>query len=275
MSHMDAISYRGKRVVITGAASGMGAAATEIVKELGGEIFALDIKPVTASGVEFLETNLGDRASIDAVLAKITGQIDAIFNIAGLPGAPFSPLETTLVNFVGHRHLTDALIAQMPRGGAIANISSVAGMGYMPNIQKLMPLIATSDFDSAKKWLEENPDLNNGYGTSKELLNLWTNVKGKELGEKYGIRINTVGPGVTDTPLLPTFTKAAGGEEAIKNYRGFLGRFSEPAEQAWPIVFLNSAAASFLSGQVIYVDAGFTGALFTGQVDMGALAGGR
>lgn len=275
MSHLDAISYRGKRVVITGAASGMGAATTEIVKELGGEIFALDIKPVSATGVEFIETNLGDRASIDAALGKITGQIDAIFNIAGLPGAPFSPLEVTLVNFVGHRHLTDALITQMPRGGAIANISSVAGMGYMQNMQKLMPLIAIPDFDSAKKWLEENADLNNGYGTSKELLNLWTNVKGKEFGEKYGIRINTVGPGVTDTPLLPAFTEAAGGEEAIKHFRGYLGRFSEPAEQAWPIVFLNSAAASFLSGQVIYADAGFTGALFTGQVDMGALAGGR
>lgn len=272
MAYLDALSYKGKRVVITGAASGMGEAATAILKELGAEIFALDIKPVGASGVESIETNLADKSSIDAALGKITGQIDALFNIAGLPGTPFPDLDTTLVNFVGHRHLTDSLLPQMPKGGAIANITSVAGMAYMMNIEKLMPLVMTPDFDSAKAWLEANPDDNNGYGTSKEAGNLWTNMKGKEFGEKYGIRINAVGPGVTSTPLLPQFTENAGGAEAITNYRGFLGRFAEPVDQAWPVIFLNSDAAAFISGQVIYADAGFTGALFTGQVDMGAAA---
>ncbi|MBW2289932.1 MAG: hypothetical protein JRG90_19190 [Deltaproteobacteria bacterium] len=54
MSHLDAISYAGKRVVVTGAASGMGAATVDILTELGAEIYALDVKPVTAGSVNYL-----------------------------------------------------------------------------------------------------------------------------------------------------------------------------------------------------------------------------
>ena len=74
------------------------------------------------------------------------------------------------------------------------------------------------------------------------------------LGAK-GIRINCTAPGVTDTPILDQL-RTAYGQEFLDSFQTPLGRVAGPAEQASVLVFLNSAAASYITGQVIWVDGG-------------------
>ena len=95
-----------------------------------------------------------------------------MFSVAGLPGPPFSDLDTVLVNFAGARHLIESLVPQMPEGSAAAGVSSNAGLGWEPVIADLLPIVQTPDFAAVKKFLEENPDRyqGNGYACSKQLV---------------------------------------------------------------------------------------------------------
>ncbi len=97
----DVLGYDGASVVVTGAASGMGAAAAQILVDLGARVTALDIKPTTVPVTRSLEVDLRDRAAIEAAAAAVDGPVDGLFSCAGLPGPPFSELDTMTVNFVG------------------------------------------------------------------------------------------------------------------------------------------------------------------------------
>ena len=79
----------------------------------------------SAAGSEML---LAGGNAIDAAVAETGEPVDVLFNCAGLPGPPFSDLDTMLVNFVGLRHLSEALAAKMKPGSAIASVVSVAGI---------------------------------------------------------------------------------------------------------------------------------------------------
>ncbi len=261
---MSGLGYEGRRVVVTGAASGMGEATVRLLAELGAEVWALDVKDVTVPVKEFVRVDLQDPAAIDAAAARIGAPVHALFNCAGLPGPPFSNLETMLVNFVGPRQLTEALLPHMPEGGAIASVASVAGMGYLMNMQNVRALLETPDFAAARDWCEAHPDTANGYPFSKECIIVYSLLRAKALAER-GIRINSISPGITDTPMLPYFYDQVGREWMESNFQGFLGRNAKPEEQAWPLAFLCSDAASFVSGANLFIDAGYTGALFTGQ----------
>jgi NAD(P)-dependent dehydrogenase (short-subunit alcohol dehydrogenase family) len=258
------LSFRGKRVIITGAASGIGEASARIVSKLEGEIYALDKREVKAPVKAFIETDLTNRASIDAAVRAIGGPVHALLNCAGLPGPPFSNLDTMLVNFIGLRHLVESVVPSMPEGGAISSIASVAGAGWMKTMPDILRLLATSTFEEARAFSEANPEIANGYRFAKECLIVYTMKRARSLGEKR-IRINCVSPGVTETPMLERFHALVTKEWMDEHQRGFLGRNSRPEEQAWPLVFAASDLASFMSGANIYVDAGLTGALMTGE----------
>ena len=86
-------SYENKRVVVTGAATGVGAGLLEVLAELGAaHVTVLDIKAPTGPHQTFLQTDLSDRAAVDAAIAAIDGPVDALFNNAGvadtMPPAP-------------------------------------------------------------------------------------------------------------------------------------------------------------------------------------------
>src|SRR5258705_9364749 len=129
----EVLGYAGAKVVVTGAASGMGEAAARLLVELGAEVHALDVRPVKVGVAQAIVTNLAEKGSIDAAVAQVPKRVDALFNCAGLPGPPYPNLETMLVNFVGLRHLTESVLARIPEGGAVASITSVAGMGWRKN----------------------------------------------------------------------------------------------------------------------------------------------
>jgi len=249
----DVLGYAGQRVVVTGAASGMGEAAAQLLVDLGAEVHALDVKPVKVGVAQSIGTNLAERGSIDAALGQIPQRIDALFNCAGLPGPPFSNLDTMLVNFVGLRHLTESLLPRIPDGGAVAHITSVAGMGWRKNLDAVKALVGTPDFAAGRAWCEANPDKANGYLFSKQCIIYYTK---KRAGELVGrrIRMNCLSPAPTATPMLPTFHQQAGKENIDTHFQAPIGRDATSEEMAEPLVFLGSRMARFVSGQNLFVD---------------------
>jgi NAD(P)-dependent dehydrogenase (short-subunit alcohol dehydrogenase family) len=110
----DVLGYEGKRVVVTGAASGMGEQTARLLVELGAEVIALDIKPVSVPVARSMEMTLLEASSIEDAAATIDGPIDSVFSCAGLPGAPFTEIETATANFTGAVHLIEQLVDRMP-----------------------------------------------------------------------------------------------------------------------------------------------------------------
>jgi NAD(P)-dependent dehydrogenase (short-subunit alcohol dehydrogenase family) len=162
------------------------------------------------------------------------------------------------INFIGHRHLIDRMLDQdlLPQGSAIAMISSAAGIGWEANLDLILEFLDITDFDAATKWVNDNGRAN--YTWSKQVINAYVARQAMPL-LKRGIRINAILPGPTDTPLARAnadmwLTFGA-------DYREETGiQASTPAEQAYPLVFLNSDAAAGVNGITMITDAGYVGA---------------
>lgn len=252
--------YDGRRVVVTGCASGIGEHVARQLTELGAEVVGLDVRQPALPLKEFHEVDLVDPTSIDQAAASIGGQVDALFNVAGVSSGIKDPLRVVTINFLGTRQFTEALVPTMPPGSAIANVSSLAASGYRENADVTAGLLDTVTMAEGIEWCQRNPEAvvdGGGYRVSKEAIILYGLANVVVLGAK-GIRINCTAPGVTDTPILDQL-RSAYGQEFLDSFRTPLGRASEPSEQAAVLVFLNSKAASYITGQVIWVDGGTIG----------------
>jgi NAD(P)-dependent dehydrogenase (short-subunit alcohol dehydrogenase family) len=159
------------------------------------------------------------------------------------------------INFIGHRHMIDLLLAAgaLPKGSAIGFISSAAGLGWEANLPQLKEYIAITDFDGASKWAQDNNKAD--YMWSKQTICAYVGMQAFPL-LKQGIRINAICPGPTDTPLAQANAELWLGFGA--DYRGDAGiEASTPLEQAYPLVFLCSDAASAINGITMITDAGY------------------
>jgi NAD(P)-dependent dehydrogenase (short-subunit alcohol dehydrogenase family) len=265
----DVLGYTGASVIVTGAASGMGAATAQILVDLGAEVTAIDIKPTGVPVARSIEVDLRDRVAIDGAAASVEGTVDALFSCAGLPGPPFSELDTMKVNFVGARHLAEQLVPKMPAGSSISAISSSAAVGWWDQMETIGPLLATSGFDEAVAWLETNDEKWSwsGYLFSKWVVDAWVGYWYADLAQR-GIRINCINPGPTDTAMMPAFQDFAT-KEVVDQAVGPIGRYARAEEQAWPLVMLGSPRCSYVAGEVFAVDGGFQGARYTGRHQAG------
>jgi NAD(P)-dependent dehydrogenase (short-subunit alcohol dehydrogenase family) len=262
----DVLGYEGKHVVVTGAASGMGEQVARICHELGAHVTALDLKPVSTPVKTTLTIDLLDPSSIDDVVGAIEGPVDSVFSCAGLPGPPFTDLQVATVNFIGARHLLESLLPKLPEGASVACIASGAGVGWQQELATYAPLLATTSFAEALAWCEANPDVAfpmGGYRMSKVVMNQYVAISTVPFGER-GVRINCLNPGPTATAMMPAFEESAG-KDVIENALGVIHRYSQPEEQAWPMVCLNSPRFSYVTGEALWVDGGFLAMLSTGR----------
>src|SRR5437764_8303679 len=155
MGLFDAFGYKGKRVLVVGGATGMGAATAELVLDAGAEVVVMDRAEITLAGVKAIALDLSDRASIDAAVEECGGPVHALFSCAGVAdGTP--GLER--INFIGHRHMIDRMRAAgtLPRGSAIGFISSAAGAAWLANLDKVNRYLDITDFDEAAKYAVDN-----------------------------------------------------------------------------------------------------------------------
>ena len=263
---MSAWSYEGKRVVIAGCFSGIGEAVAREVVRLGGEVHGVDVRQSPVALASFRQLDLKDPDAVDAAVEAIGGTIDCLFNCAGLPQT-FPAVDVMKVNFIGMRHWTERWIPRINRGGAVATIASNAAYRFQEKLPLTRELVATPDYAAALKWVEAHTDaVGDGYSFSKEAIVVYTLTRAAELA-RQGIRLNVTLPSPTTTPMMDEFVKIAP-KQVFDAFSEPIGRAATPIEQALPLVFLNSDAAGFVSGLAMPVDAGFTGGITTGVLDM-------
>src|SRR6185295_11502902 len=99
-----------KTIVVTGACSGIGADFAKLARLQGAQVIGIDRNDPTLTLDGFIQADLGDTRSIDAALAQLPAHVDALANIAGVPGT--SPVDLVArVNYLGLRHLTAGVLA--------------------------------------------------------------------------------------------------------------------------------------------------------------------
>jgi NAD(P)-dependent dehydrogenase (short-subunit alcohol dehydrogenase family) len=271
---LDGLGYRGTRVVVTGAASGMGEAAARILGDLGAEVHIVDVATPKVPHQAFYPTDLRDPAAIDATAGRLRdiGPIDKLFNCAGVPHT-FGAVDCMRINYIGLRYLAEQVLPSLRDGASIATIASDAGMGYLTNMPSIFELLAIGDPYEATAWCEARPEvLRDGYGFSKEMLIVWTMQTAVPLAQTRQIRTNAIGPCPTNTAFMVPTVADIGQDYFDRFPMPLLQRMATPEEQAWPLVLLNSDLNAVVTGTILYTDQGFAGGMMTGQIDPAVLA---
>ena len=270
MSLFDAFRYDGKRVLVVGGATGMGAAAAELVQDAGAEVVVMDFAEVKLSGAKAIHVNLAEKASIDAAVDECGGPVHALMACAGVAdGTP----GIEKINFAGHRHLIERMLkgGMLPRGAAIGFISSAAGLGWEASWDMVKEYLDTPDFDSASAWANEHGWAD--YYHSKQAVCGYVARQAYPFLKEHGIRINAICPGPTDTPLARANEEMWLGFGA--DYRADTGiEASSPLEQAYPLVFLCSEAGAAISGITLVSDVGYISSGITESYPPAAAAAG-
>ena len=250
----DLVNYEGKRVLVVGGATGMGAAAAQKAAALGAYTIVLDIAEVAYECDQYIQVNLSEQARVAAAIEDIDAPVHAVLACAGVAdGTP----NLMLINFTSQRHLIEALIktGKLGRGSSVSFISSAAGMGWMSNLDQVQDFLATPDWDTAAAWIDENEGTDS-YMFSKQAIN------GYVAGQAFpflqrGLRINSIMPGPTDTPLARANADL---------WLGFGAAYREaadvptlvPEQMGDTLLFLSSDAASGINGINLLVDQGHT-----------------
>ena len=263
------IHVRGKVALVTGAAKGIGAACAAVLAEQGATVVVADIDAAAGRAVAEGIVSRGDRAAflaldvtreeewratVDAIVER-HGGLDVLVNNAGI-ALVRNLLETTLADwrrqhavnlesvFLGTRTAVEVMRpgGRSGRGGSIINLSSVGGM------------IGSAGLSA--------------YCSTKGAVRLFSKAVAVECGrENWGIRVNTVHPGNTDTPMFRQELEdmrakgmVASVDEAMQYYMDMqvLAEIGQPRDIGAMVLFLASDAARFVTGAEFVVDGGLT-----------------
>jgi len=258
---VNQFSYEGRRAVVVGGASGIGAATVDVLSELGADVVVADITAPRDERPTAIRVDLTDPSSIERAVDECGGPIDALVSCAGVADGT-AGLPT--INFIGQRHLVERVVGKgfMPRGSAIAMVSSAGGRGWEANLDLLLEYLATPTFEAAEAWIADHPGLAD-YASSKQAVCAYVGRQAYPFA-KQGVRINAVMPGPTDTPLARA--NADVWLTYATDYRTDIGLGPSTAEeQAWILAFLCSPAAARIVGASIMADAGHAVSRFTGS----------
>lgn len=242
----------GKIAIITGAASGMGAAAARMFQEMGASVTIADISDAAGQAladelgpkVRFSHLNVTNPDDWEQAINETEeafGPVNVLVNNAGHPGYQKSLADLSLeeyraicaINqdgvFLGMKHVLPSMIRA--GGGSIVNNSSGYGLVGAAN--------------------------NMDYCASKFAVTGMTKAAAVELAP-HKIRVNSVHPGVVLTPMVTETIKVIGKAADVFIARMPLNRGAQPSEIASVFAFLASEAASFMTGTAVPVDGGLT-----------------
>lgn len=249
------MNLHGKTIVVTGVSSGIGAEVARLARFQGAHVIGMDRNDASLSLEGFVKADLGTVAGIDAAVAQLPTQIDALCNIAGVPGTADGEL-VARVNYLGLRHLSEQVLPRIRRGGSIVNVASILGAEWPQRLEAHKALAAVRGFDAGAQWLQAHPvPQETCYQYFKEALIVWNTVQSQEWFLGQGVRMNCVAPGPVFTPILGDFVTMLGADRVQADAH----RMSRPAfadEVAEVIAWLCSDAARWVSGVTLPVDGG-------------------
>ncbi|WP_066258075.1 coniferyl-alcohol dehydrogenase [Hydrogenophaga flava] len=248
------MSVQGKTIVITGVSSGIGSDTAKLLRLQGARVIGVDRNDPMLTLDGFVKADLSTPAAIDAAIAQLPERIDALCNIAGVPGT--APVDLVAkVNYLGLRHLTLGLLDRMS-GGSVVNISSILGAEWPARLEPHRALGQTASFADGQAWLDQHPvPQETCYQYFKEALIVWTYTQSQPIFMQHNVRMNCVAPGPVFTPILGDFVQMLGNERVEKDAH----RMKRPAfsdEVAPVIAFLCSDASRWVSGINLPVDGG-------------------
>ncbi len=249
------MSLENKKIVVTGAASGIGAETVKTLKTQGATVIGVDRNEPKENVDQFIRADLGDPDSIAAAVDAVASGIDALCNIAGLPPTK-DRVAVLKVNFLGLRHFTELMIGKLNDNASIVNVASLAGLGWPQAGEQIKAFLAHRDFNAVEAFCDENGVGNEGgrsYFFSKESLIVWT-MMNRWTWRDRGIRMNCVSPGPVDTPILPDFLETLG-ERAEEDMK-IMDRAGRPEDIAPVIAFLCSDSSGWIRGANIPCDGG-------------------
>ena len=243
----------GKKIVVTGAANGIGAETARLAKSLGARVVGLDLAEPQGQVDRFVAADLSQPQAIAAAVREIGPGVDGLANIAGLP--PTAGRVAVLgVNFVGLRAFTEAMLGNLNEGASIVNLASLAGAGWAQRAVALKAFIEAVTFDNIEALCDAHGiDDPGSYFFGKEALICWT-IQNRWAWRKRGIRMNCVSPGPVQTRILPDFI-ATLGERAVEDMK-VMDRPGQPADIAPLVAFLLSDGSSWIRGANLPVDGG-------------------
>ncbi|MDA8288487.1 MAG: SDR family oxidoreductase [Actinomycetota bacterium] len=256
MTSDEAGRLRGRRVLVTGAARGIGYAIAEAALEAGAAVAILDrdesalaeaAGALGEKGHGAVATAVADVSSYEALAAAKEeleggfGIVDTLVNNAGIaynaPGEEMSVAEwdrMIQINLSGVFYCTQLFAAPMLAAGrgAVVSIASMSGL------------------------IVNRPQPQAAYNVAKAGVIMLTKSLAAEWAPR-GVRVNAVAPGYINTSLIQRFV----GSDTMRDYwvgGTPLGRIGEPAEVAAAVVFLASDAASFVTGETLVADGGYS-----------------
>jgi len=249
------MNFQGKTIVITGSSSGIGAETARLLRLQGARVIGVDRNDPMITLDGFVRADLSEPSAIDAAVAQLPDRIDALCNIAGVPGTAPADL-VARVNYLGLRHLCLRVLDRLPEGGAIVNIASILGAEWPQRLAPHKALAETADFEAGLAWLADKPvPQETCYQYFKEALIVWTVTQSQQWFLEKGVRMNCVAPGPVFTPILGDFVAMLGEERVQKDAH----RMKRPAlaDEIAPVVaFLCSDASRWISGVNLPVDGG-------------------
>lgn len=247
-------------IVVTGAASGIGAATAALLRAQGTSVIGVDRAVPDVFDGEFVQGDLGTAEGIARASVAIGGLAPAgiagLANIAGVPGT--APWRTVLnVNVFGVRDLTRALVPLLKEGSAVVNLASSVAWDWRGQTAELAAFALVADREAALDAVAASMEgSGESYLFSKQCVMLLTGeLAAENLGA--GIRVNSVSPGPVQTPILNDF-KADHGAAKVDGAAALLGRFGEPEDIADVVAFLLSEQSRWVNGTDVRVDGGLT-----------------